>query len=93
MADVVAHGQWQERARSTIALSRRPAQAISARLSLEPFVLGFFHGNASGGPPGSSYTFSGVLFSIAVNTEMSALRSLSGRKCEGKNDGSNVPSK
>jgi hypothetical protein len=62
-------------------------------LNLEPFVLGFFHGNASGGPPGSSYTFSGVLFSIAVNTEMSALRSLSGRKCEGKNDGSNVPSK
>jgi hypothetical protein len=36
MADVVADGQWRERARSTIALSRRPAQAISARFRLAP---------------------------------------------------------
>ena len=40
-----------------------------------------------------SQTFSGISFSIAVNTEMSVFRSVNGRKCHGKNDGSNAPSK
>ena len=40
-----------------------------------------------------SQTFSGISFSIALNTEMSVFRSVIGRKCAGKNDGSNVPSK
>jgi hypothetical protein len=38
------------------------------------------------------HTVSSVSFSIAMNTEMSVLRSVSGRKCNGKNDGSKVPS-
>ena len=36
-----------------------------------------------------SQTFSGISFSIAVNTETSVFRSVIGRKCAGKNDGPN----
>ena len=66
--------------RSTICLSHGRSQHYVPQLTGVSYVT-------------VNHTFSGISFSISLNTEMSVFRSVNGRKCDGKNDGSNVPSK